>query len=136
MTMLPPPMIEHTDDLERDLRELARSHLSAVLQPRVLQLRGWSLPSRAGFLSLRVRIMSAFRSASSLPSRQVWSTWRSEVYCEWRIRSSRASFCLLALATPLDKAMFWGDSMKLTAADIDRFAATGVPVFLSAYRAG
>jgi TetR/AcrR family transcriptional regulator, mexJK operon transcriptional repressor len=128
--------LEDTHDLERDLRELAR-HLSAVLQPAVLQLCRLVIAESSRFPELartyyeRVpeRVFGALASGLEHPAQR--GLLRVE-----DPQLAAHHFVWLALATPLDKAMFWGDSMTLTSADIDRFAATGVPVFLSAYRAG
>ncbi len=39
----------------------------------------------------------------------------------------------LILATPMDRAMFYGDDGCFTAAELERFADAGVRAFLAAY---
>jgi|ERR1051326_2097399 TetR/AcrR family transcriptional repressor of mexJK operon len=128
--------LEDTNDVEHDLCELARSHLSAVLQPRVLQLRRLVIAESSRFPVLartyyeRVpeRVFAALASGlERLAQRGLLQVEDPQLAAH--------HFVWLVLATPLDKAMFWGDAMNITSADIDRFAATGVPIFLSAYRA-
>ena len=127
--------LENTTDLEHDLCEVARGHLRAVLQPQVLQLRRLVIAEASRFPELartyyeRVpeRVFAALASGlERLGERGLLRIDDAQLAAH--------HFVWLALATPLDKAMFWGDSMKLTAAEIERFADTAVPVFLSAYR--
>src|ERR1700730_1656009 len=42
-------LLQDTDDLEKNLRELARSYLASVLQPQVLQLRRIVIAQRAPY---------------------------------------------------------------------------------------
>ena len=129
--------LQDVNDLERDLCELARNYLGAVLQPQVLQLRRLVIAEASRFPEL------ARTYYERVPER-VFATLASglqDLADRGLLRLEDAQlaahhFVWLILATPLDKAMFWGNALHLTGADFDRFASTGVPVFLAAYRNG
>src|SRR6266536_2191535 len=129
--------LQDVNDLERDLCELARNYLGAVLQPQVLQLRRLVIAEASRFPEL------ARTYYERVPER-VFATLASglqDLADRGLLRLEDAQlaahhFVWLILATPLDKAMFWGNALHLTGADFNRFASTGVPVFLAAYRNG
>jgi TetR/AcrR family transcriptional regulator, mexJK operon transcriptional repressor len=100
-------MLQDTDDLEKDLRELAElgrayyarapEHVVATLASLLRDL------ADRGLLHLDDPFLAARHLA------------------------------FLILSIPLDKAMFCGDEESFTAADLERFADSGVRVFLAAY---
>jgi TetR/AcrR family transcriptional regulator, mexJK operon transcriptional repressor len=127
--------LPETDDLDRDLRDLARLYVTSVIQPRVLQLRRLVIGEAKRFPELARtyyerapdRVISAL--ASCLQRLRERGLLRLE---DPVLAASHLAW--LILAVPLDRAMFCGDD-SFTPAELERFADEGVRVFLAAYRA-
>jgi TetR/AcrR family transcriptional repressor of mexJK operon len=128
--------LEDTDDLEKDMRRLARRYITSVMQPQVLQLRRLVIGESGRFPELgrsyyeraQERVLAAL--ASSLRHLHDRGLLRVD-----DPMLAAQHFAFLILSIPLDRAMFCGDGETFTAADLERFADAGVRVFLSAYRA-
>jgi TetR/AcrR family transcriptional repressor of mexJK operon len=127
--------LEDTDDLEKDMRRLARRYITSVMQPQVLQLRRLVIGESGRFPELgrtyyeraQERVLAAL--ASSL--RHLGD--RGLLRVDDPMLAAQ-HFAFLILSIPLDRAMFRGDGETHTAADLERFADAGVRVFLAAYR--
>lgn len=123
-----------TGDLESDLRELARRHLSAVVQPDVLQLRRLVIGEADRFpdLARTYYERGPGRVLAALAARF------GDLAEEGLLRIEDADlaanhFAWLVLGVPLDRAMFYGPSATLSNDEQRRCADEAVRVFLSAY---
>jgi TetR/AcrR family transcriptional repressor of mexJK operon len=127
--------LRDTDDLESDLREIARRYLTTVMRPDVLRLRrlviaeARRLPelSRAYHQRVPERTLDALASAlRDLADRGLLRLDDPLL--------AATHFAFLVIGMPLDKAMFYADDEKLfTTAELERLADEGVRVFLAAY---
>ncbi|WP_336214545.1 TetR/AcrR family transcriptional regulator [Nonomuraea sp. LPB2021202275-12-8] len=124
-----------TENLEKDLGELARRYITAVIQPRTLRLRRLLIAEAGRFPAV------ARDYYQRAPGRTIDAL--TETFQKLAGRGllriddpSRAAshFAWLILSQPMDKAMFFGDEQQYTPADLRRFADEGVRVFLAAYR--
>lgn len=123
-----------TGDLEADLRDLARRHLSAVVQPEVLQLRRLVIGEADRFPDLA----SSYYERGPRRVLAAIAGRFAELAEQGLLRIEDADlaanhFAWLVLAVPLDRAMFYGPSATLTDKELDRFADEAMRVFLSAY---
>jgi TetR/AcrR family transcriptional repressor of mexJK operon len=129
--------LDHTIDLERDLHDLARSYIKTVIQPDVLALRRLVIAEAGRFPELartyyeRVPEQVFTLLAASLQKLAERGLMRLE-----DPRLAARQFAWLVLAIPLDKAMFYGESDRLTPPEIEGIADSAVHVFLAAYGAG
>jgi AcrR family transcriptional regulator len=121
-------------DIEADLRDLARRELELVIQPRVLQLRRLVIGEAGRFPELGRtfydqgpgRTITALATAfERLAARGVLRLNDPQL--------AAAHFNWLILSIPLNQAMLLGNDEPASAADLDRYAETGVRVFLAAY---
>ncbi len=123
-----------TGDLAADLRDVARRQLELVLQPRLLQLRRLVIAEAARFPELgRVFFeQGPARTVSAL------ATAFQRLAARGLLRFDDAhlaatQFNWLIMAAPLNQAMLLGQDGPFEAAELDRWAATGVGAFLAAY---
>jgi AcrR family transcriptional regulator len=126
--------LRDSGSLEEDLRDLARGLLEAVMQPRLLQLRRLVIAEADRFPELGRtfyergpgRTIAALTEAfERLATRGTLQLEDSAV--------AAAQFNWLIMSIPLNQAMFFGNDELPTTAELDRYAATGVRVFLAAY---
>jgi len=103
-------ILRGTEHLERDLREVARRYLVAVMQPPVLQLR---------------RLIIA--EADRFPERGLLQTDEPAL--------AASHFAWLVLGQPLNQAMFCGYADPFSTSELDHLAGAAVRVFLAAYAA-
>ena len=124
----------HRDDMQRDLAEFARRYLSTVIQPSVLQLRRLVIAEAGRFPDLARTYYKRLpeRTVSMLAAALAQLTDRGLLRIDDTIEAA-SHFAWLILASPLDRAMFFGPT-TLPQSDIDRIAAAAVRVFLAAYR--
>jgi TetR/AcrR family transcriptional regulator, mexJK operon transcriptional repressor len=128
-------MLEDTDDLERDLGELARRYIASVMQPRVLRLRRLVIGEAGRFPKLArtyyerapERVLATL--AGCLERLADRGLLRLD---EPMLAANHFAFLILS---PMDKAMFSGVDDQPDAAELDRLADAGVRVFLAAYGA-
>lgn len=127
-------LLADTQDVQRDLSELARRYLTTVMQPRVLQLRRLVISEAGRFPELARsyyqqapdRVLAALAaSLEQLSQRGLLRVDDPAVAAD--------HFAWLVLGPPLDRAMFCGDDKRLSTADLERAADTAVRVFLAAY---
>jgi TetR/AcrR family transcriptional repressor of mexJK operon len=121
-------------DIEADLRDLARRQLTLVLQPTVLRLRRLVIGEAARFPELGRtfyergpgRTIAALAEAfERLAARGVLQLDDPQL--------AAAHFNWLILSIPLNEAMLLGRDEPPTPAEVERYAETGVRVFLAAY---
>jgi TetR/AcrR family transcriptional regulator, mexJK operon transcriptional repressor len=128
-------MLDGTDDLERDLGELARRYIASVMQPEVLRLRRLVIGEAGRFPELArtyyqrapERVLATL--AACLERLAGRGLLRLE---DPMLAANHLAFLILS---PIDKAMFSGVDERPAAAELDRLADAGVRVFLAAYRA-
>jgi TetR/AcrR family transcriptional regulator, mexJK operon transcriptional repressor len=122
-------------DIDADLRQLARRQLELVMQPRLLRLRRLVIGEADRFPELGRtfyergpgRTIAALATAfERLTSRGVLDLDDPHLAAQ--------HFNWLIMSIPLNRAMFLGADQLPAAADLDRYAETGVRVFLAAYR--
>jgi TetR/AcrR family transcriptional regulator, mexJK operon transcriptional repressor len=123
-------------DINSDLRDLARRQLELVLQPTVLQLRRLVIGEAARFPELGRtfyergpgRTIAALAAAfERLAERGLLRLDDSQL--------AAAHFNWLIMSIPLNEAMLLGRDNTPPAHELDRYAETGVRVFLAAYGA-
>jgi AcrR family transcriptional regulator len=124
--------LRDSGDVEADLRDLARRLLARVMQPRLLQLRRVVIGEAGRFPELGRtfyelgpgRTVDALATAfESLAERGVLELDDP--------RLAAAHFNWLIMSIPLNQAMLFGQDEP--PADLDRYADSGVRVFLAAY---
>jgi TetR/AcrR family transcriptional repressor of mexJK operon len=127
-------VLRRTDDLERDLGEVARRYLATVIQPPVLQLRRLIIGEADRFPEL-ARIYY-----QRVPGHTVATL--GSCFHELRERGllqaddpalAASHFAWLILGQELNKAMFCGYGGPFSASELDHLADAAVRVFLAAY---
>jgi TetR/AcrR family transcriptional repressor of mexJK operon len=123
-----------TDDLETDLRQVARRYLAQVLRPDLLRLRRLVIGEAGRFPELArtyyerapertlVALAACFQGLAERGLLRVDDP-----------ALAAGHFAYLVLGAPLDRAMFGG--VDQAPADLERHANQAVRVFLAAYRA-
>lgn len=126
--------LRQTDDLEHDLRRLARRYIATVMQPEILRPRrvviaeAGRLPdlARGYYQRAPERTLGALTSCfEDLAKRGLLRVDDP--------RLAAGHFAFLILGMPLDRAMFYGDDEHPSPAELERLADAGVRVFLAAY---
>jgi TetR/AcrR family transcriptional repressor of mexJK operon len=125
--------LHDTDDLEKDLRGLARRYVTSVVRPHVLQLRRLVVGESARFpeLARTYHERAPERTVTALAS----SFQRLAERGHLRLDDPQLAanhFAYLVVGMPLDRALFRGDD-SFTRAELERLADAGVGVFLAAY---
>jgi TetR/AcrR family transcriptional repressor of mexJK operon len=126
--------LQDSDDLEKDLHQLARRYIASVIHPQVLQVRRLVVreAGRASELARSYYERAPERVLTALASSLRQLAERGLLRLDDPLLAAN-HFAWLILGTPLDRAMFCGDDDSFTAADLERFADAGVRVFLAAY---
>jgi TetR/AcrR family transcriptional repressor of mexJK operon len=126
-------MLDGTDDLERDLRDLARRYIASVMQPQVLRLRRLVIGEAGRFPELaRTYYQRApERVLATLAACMERLAARGLLRLDDPLLAAN-HFAFLVLS-PMDRAMFSGDDQLPAPAELDRLADAGVRVFLAAY---
>ena len=121
-------------DLEQHLRELARRHIRAVIQPRALQLRRLVIGEAGRFPDLArayyERVPQRVIGVLAEHLRQLAE--RDFLRLEDPMRAAN-HLAWLVLGAPLDQAMFCGDAGLPSPTELDELADAAVDVFLAAY---
>jgi len=127
-------ILRDTDDLQRDLREVARRYLAAVMQPSVLQLRRLIIAEAGRFPEL------ARTYYERVPGHTV--TTLGSCFQDLAERGllqaddpglAASHFAGLVLGQPLNQAMFCGHDGPVSTSEWDHIADAAVRVFLAAY---
>jgi len=121
-------------DIEADLRDLARRELELVLQPRVLQLRRLVIGEAGRFPELGRAFYDhgPGRTITALATAFERLAARGELRLN-DPQLAAAHFNWLILSIPLNQAMLLGNDEPASSTELDRYAETGVRVFLAAY---
>jgi TetR/AcrR family transcriptional regulator, mexJK operon transcriptional repressor len=123
-----------TDDLEADLRALARDQLGKVMQPQLMQLRRLVIGEAGRFPELGRAFYErgAGRTVAALTTSFERLTERGLLRAPDPPLAA-AHFNWLVMAAPVNRAMLLGDAAIPSAAELDRYAEGGVKAFLAAY---
>jgi TetR/AcrR family transcriptional regulator, mexJK operon transcriptional repressor len=128
--------LQDSGDVDADLRDLARRQLALVIQPRILQLRRLVIGEVARFPELGrtfydqgpgrtiAALAATFERLAARGLLQLDDSFLAASHFNW-----------LIMSTPLNRAMLLGDDELPAPGDLDRYADTGVRVFLAAYGA-
>jgi TetR/AcrR family transcriptional repressor of mexJK operon len=129
-------ILHNTNDLERDLREVARRYLTTVIQPSVLQLRQLIIAEADRFPQLArtyyervpghtlTTLASCFQDLAERGLLQIDEPALAATHFAW-----------LVLGQPLNQAMFCGYAGPFSPSELDHLADAAVRVFLAAYAA-
>jgi AcrR family transcriptional regulator len=126
--------LERSDDLESDLRDLARHQLDGVLDPRLLALRRLVIGEVGRFPELgRAFYERGFgRSAAALAG--AFGRLAAGGVLELDDPElAAAQFNWLLLSAPVNRAMLLGEEEILSAEELDRHVDAGIRTFLAAY---
>ncbi len=127
--------LKDTGDLERDLRDLARRQLRAVMEPRLLQLRRLLIGEAERFPQLgrlfyergpgrTIEVLAAmFERFASRGTLELDDPLLAAAHFNW-----------LVMSIPLNQAMLLGENEPATPSELRRYADAGVRAFLAAYR--
>jgi AcrR family transcriptional regulator len=123
-----------TGDVEADLRALAGRQLERVMQPRLLALRRLVIGEAGRFpeLGRAYYERGAGRTIEALASAFERLAARGTLKVD-DPQLAAAHFNWLVMSIPLNQAMLCGDDELPGASDLERYAETGVRVFLAAY---
>lgn len=126
--------LSDTERVEEDLRRLARGLLALVMKPTLLQLRRLVIAEADRFPELGRTFYERGpgRTIDALASAFELLADRGILELDDPALAA-AHFNWLIMSIPLNHAMFFGDDQLPSAAELDRYATTGVHVFLSAY---
>jgi len=126
--------VQDTGDVEADLRDLARRQLALVIQPRILQLRRLVIGEVARFPELGRAFydQGPGRTIAALAATFERLAERGLLHLDDPFLAA-AHFNWLIMSIPLNRAMLLGDDEPPAPTDLDRYADTGVRVFLAAY---
>jgi TetR/AcrR family transcriptional regulator, mexJK operon transcriptional repressor len=124
-----------TEDLDSDLRQVARRYLATVLRPDLLQLRRLVIGESGRFpdLARAYYERAPERTLSALAECFQGLAERGLLRVDDPALAA-AHFAFLVLGAPLDRALFLGGD-DAPPAELDRQANQAVRVFLAAYRA-
>jgi len=127
-------LLQDPDDLEENLRELARRYLGSVIQPPVLQLRRLVIGEAGRFPELARTYYERVpeRVVATLATSLQHLAERGLLRLDDSLLAAR-HFAALVLWIPLDRAMFVANGEPPAAAELERLAGAGVRVFLAAY---
>jgi TetR/AcrR family transcriptional regulator, mexJK operon transcriptional repressor len=127
-------VLQDTDDLETDLRQVARRYLGTVLQPELLLLRRLVIGESGRFPELAHTYYERApeRTLNTLASSFQRLAERGLLRLDDAPLAAR-HFAYLVLGAPLDRAMFCGGDGEMTPAELERQADAAVRAFLAAY---
>jgi TetR/AcrR family transcriptional regulator, mexJK operon transcriptional repressor len=125
---------KNPEDLETDLRELARRLVAIVREPRLLQLRRLVIAEASRFPELG----RAYYERGPGRTVHTLASWFQRLAERGHLQLDEAvlaaeQFNWLVLAIPLNRAMLTGVE-EVPPADLERYSDEAVRVFLAAYR--
>lgn len=126
--------LQDSGDIEADLRDLARRQLALVIQPHILQLRRLVIGEVARFPELGQTFYERGpgRTIAALAATFERLAARGLLQLDDPLLAA-THFNWLIMSAPLNRAMLLGDDEPLAPGGLDRYADTGVRVFLAAY---
>ena len=136
ITDLVDPALGDTEDLPKDLGELAHRFVASLMRPEVLRLRRLVIGEAGRFPELgRTWYERGFdRVIGALASTVERLAERGLIRVDDPTVAAHHFFGLI-LWIPVNRVMFCGEDERFTAAELDRIADDGVRVFLAAYTA-
>jgi TetR/AcrR family transcriptional repressor of mexJK operon len=128
--------LQDSGDLEADLRDLARRQLELVMQPRLLRLRRLVIGEADRFPELGRTFYERgpSRTIDAIATAFERLAERGLLDLEDPLLAAQ-HFNWLIMSIPLNRAMLLGDDEPPARADLERYADSGVRVFLAAYGA-
>jgi TetR/AcrR family transcriptional repressor of mexJK operon len=125
-----------TDDLDREMAELARRFILALMEPQLLRLRRLVIANADRFPNVgRIWYEQGFeRVLASLATCFKRLADRGVLRVDDQLLAAN-HFVGLLLWIPVNKVMFGGDDQRSPDADLERYADAAARVFLTAYRA-
>jgi AcrR family transcriptional regulator len=126
--------LDDSGDVESDLRNLARRQLALVMQPRLVELRRLVIGEAGRFphLGRTFYERGPARTIAALATAFERLAARGLLQLDDPLLAAQ-HFNWLVMSIPLNQAMLVGDDEHRVPADLDRYADTGVRVFLAAY---
>jgi TetR/AcrR family transcriptional repressor of mexJK operon len=126
--------LEHSTDVEADLRRIARELLRRVMRPRILQLRRLVIGEAARFPELGRTFyeQGPGRTMAALAEMFERLAARGALRVDDPVLAA-AHFNWLVMSIPLNQAMLLGEDQPATPAQLDRCADAGVRAFVGAY---
>ena len=126
--------LEETDDLEKDLGELARRLITAIHHPQVLRLRRLVIGEAGRFPELgRTYWERGFEPGlATLAAELAQLAERGLLHLEDPMLAAQ-QFAGMVLWVPVNRVMFCGEEAALTPAEVDRYADASARAFLAAY---
>src|SRR5262245_8245532 len=126
--------LRDTDDLARDLTDLARRFVGFLLQPEVMKLRRLVIAEADRF----PEIGQIFYQQGPERVATVLGDCFQHLAGRGMLRIDDPTlaayhFCWLALSIPWNRVLFRGDSERFTQAELEHYADTGVQIFLAGY---
>lgn len=129
-----PPELDRFDDIAAFLLTFALRQLTAVLTPRVMQLRRMVIGEVGRFPELARVLYERGPSRAMKVIAELFERLTREGHLKAEDPAAAASaFNWLIMADPVNKAMLLGDGAIPTAEELRKHASEGVRVFLSAY---
>jgi AcrR family transcriptional regulator len=126
--------LQESGDVATGLRDLARRQLALVMQPRILQLRRLVIGEAGRFPELGRTFYERGPERTIAALAAAFERLAEQGVLELDDpRLAAAHFNWLIMSIPLNQAMFSGDDVPATPADLDHYADTGVRAFLAAY---
>ncbi len=127
--------LRDTNDLERDLRGLARRLVTMLMEPRLLQLRRVVIGEAGRFPQLGRTFYERGPEAAvaALGSAFEHLAQRGLLVLHGDQSTAALHFNWLVVSSAVNVAMFTGDDKPFTAAELRRQADAGVRAFLAAY---
>jgi TetR/AcrR family transcriptional regulator, mexJK operon transcriptional repressor len=129
-----PRLLGDAEDLPTVLGEIARRHITTVMQPQVIRLRRLIIAEAGRFPELARayhdrapgRVMTALADGfERLADRGLLRVHDSRLAAE--------HFAFLILGAPLDRALFSAEDKPFTEAELEHFADAGARAFLAIY---
>jgi TetR/AcrR family transcriptional regulator, mexJK operon transcriptional repressor len=126
--------LQDSRDVEADLRDFARRELTAVMRPRLMQLRRLLIGEASRFPHLG----RTFFERGQLRTNAALATAFERLAERGALRLddphlAAQHFNLLIMGAPINQAMLLGRDDPPSAAELDRYVENGVRVFLAAY---
>jgi AcrR family transcriptional regulator len=126
--------LRDSGDVEADLRDLARRLLARVMQPRLLQLRRVVIGEAGRFPELGRTFYELGPGRTMAALAEAFEAFAERGVLELDDPAlAAAHFNWLIMSIPLNQAMLFGQDEPPAPAALDRYADTGVRVFLAAY---
>jgi TetR/AcrR family transcriptional repressor of mexJK operon len=123
-----------SNDLENDLRQFARRHITDVTQSHLIQLRRIIIAEADRFPELaRTWYANGPERAHATLADQFHALAQREILRVDDPLLAAQNFNWLILSIPLNKAMFHGSDTTFTPEELQRYADEAVRVFLAAY---